>query len=233
MDVIYEDNHIIIVNKRSGEIVQGDKTGDTPLSDIVKDYIKEKYAKPGAVFLGVVHRLDRPVSGLVVFARTSKALTRLNKMFAEGEVHKTYWAIVKRSEKTIVNSEKLPDDGEWQVLENWLVRNEKQNKSYAYTTEKPNAKKAILKYRVIGHSDNYTLLEVNLMTGRHHQIRCQLAAAGYPIKGDLKYGAPRSNPDGSISLMARRIEFIHPVSKEQIIVEAPLPDDRLWQSFQK
>ena len=233
MKVIYEDNHIIIVNKRSGEIVQGDKTGDTPLSDIVKDYIKEKYAKPGAVFLGVVHRLDRPVSGLVVFARTSKALTRLNKMFAEGEVHKTYWAIVKRSDKTIVNSEKLPDDGEWQVLENWLVRNEKQNKSYAYTTEKPNAKKAILKYRVIGHSDNYTLLEVNLMTGRHHQIRCQLAAAGYPIKGDLKYGAPRSNPDGSISLMARRIEFIHPVSKEQIIVEAPLPDDRLWQSFQK
>ena len=226
MEVIYEDNHIIIVNKRSGEIVQGDKTGDTPLSDIVKDYIKEKYAKPGAVFLGVVHRLDRPVSGLVVFARTSKALTRLNKMFAEGEVHKTYWAIVKRSEK-------FPDDGEWQVLENWLVRNEKQNKSYAYTTEKPNAKKAILKYRVIGQSDNYTLLEVNLMTGRHHQIRCQLAAAGYPIKGDLKYGAPRSNPDGSISLMARRIEFIHPVSKEQIIVEAPLPDDKLWQSFQK
>jgi len=233
MEVVYEDNHIIIVNKQSGEIVQGDKTGDTPLSDIVKDYIKEKYAKPGAVFLGVVHRLDRPVSGLVVFARTSKALTRLNKMFAEGEVHKTYWAIVKRSEKIMVNSEKLSDDGEWQVLENWLVRNEKQNKSYAYTTEKPNAKKAILKYRVISQSDNYTLLEVNLMTGRHHQIRCQLAAAGYPIKGDLKYGAPRSNPDGSISLMARRIEFIHPVSKEQIIVEAPLPDDKLWQSFKK
>ena len=233
MEVVYEDNHIIIVNKQSGEIVQGDKTGDTPLSDIVKDYIKEKYAKPGAVFLGVVHRLDRPVSGLVVFARTSKALTRLNKMFAEGEVHKTYWAIVKRSEKIMVNSEKLSDDGEWQVLENWLVRNEKQNKSYAYTTEKPNAKKAILKYRVISQSDNYTLLEVNLMTGRHHQIRCQLAAAGYPIKGDLRYGAPRSNPDGSISLMARRIEFIHPVSKEQIIVEAPLPDDKLWQSFKK
>lgn len=226
MEVVYEDNHIIIVNKRSGEIVQGDKTGDTPLSDIVKDYIKEKYAKPGAVFLGVVHRLDRPVSGLVVFARTSKALTRLNKMFAEGEVHKTYWAIVKRNDN---NS----DDGEWQVLENWLVRNEKQNKSYAYATEKPYAKKAILKYRVIGHSDNYTLLEVNLMTGRHHQIRCQLAAAGYPIKGDLKYGSPRSNPDGSISLMARRIEFIHPVSKEQIIVEAPLPADKLWQAFKK
>ena len=225
MEVVYEDNHIIIVNKRSGEIVQGDKTGDTPLSDIVKGYIKEKYSKPGAVFLGVAHRLDRPVSGLVVFARTSKALTRLNKMFAEGEVHKTYWAIVRKGEKG--------DTGEWHTLENWLVRNEKQNKSYAYDHEKPNAKKAILKYRAIAHSDKYTLLEVNLMTGRHHQIRCQLAAAGFPIKGDLKYGAPRSNPDGSISLMARRIEFIHPVSKEQIIVEAPLPADTLWQSFKK
>ena len=231
MDVIYEDNHIIIVNKQSGEIVQGDKTGDRPLSDIVKDYIKEKYAKPGAVFLGVVHRLDRPVSGLVVFARTSKALTRLNKMFAEGEVHKTYWAIVKRGEKREVRGETYCDDGEWHVLENWLVRNEKQNKSYAYTSEKPNAKKAILKYRVIGHSDNYTLLEVNLMTGRHHQIRCQLAAMGCPIKGDLKYGAPRSNPDGSISLMSRSVEFIHPVSKEKIVVEAPLPQDSLWQAI--
>ena len=220
MEVIYEDNHIIIVNKQSGEIVQGDKTGDRPLSDIVKDYIKERYAKPGAVFLGVVHRLDRPVSGLVVFARTSKALARLNKMFAEGEVHKTYWAIVK-------NTPREPEG----TLTHWLVRNEKQNKSYAYDTKKPNAKKAILKYRVIGHSDNYTLLEVQLMTGRHHQIRCQLAAMGYPIKGDLKYGAPRSNPDGSISLMARRVEFIHPVSKEPIVAEAPLPDDTLWQSF--
>ena len=220
MEVIYEDNHIIIVNKQSGEIVQGDKTGDRPLSDIVKDYIKEHYAKPGAVFLGVVHRLDRPVSGLVVFARTSKALARLNKMFAEGEVHKTYWAIVK-------NTPREPEG----TLTHWLVRNEKQNKSYAYDTKKPNAKKAILKYRVIGHSDNYTLLEIQLMTGRHHQIRCQLAAIGSPIKGDLKYGAPRSNPDGSISLMARRVEFIHPVSKEPIVAEAPLPDDTLWQSF--
>ena len=220
MEVIYEDNHIIIVNKQSGEIVQGDKTGDRPLSDIVKDYIKEKYQKPGAVFLGVVHRLDRPVSGLVVFARTSKALTRLNKMFAEGEVQKTYWAIVK-------NAPKEPEG----TLTHWLVRNEKQNKSYAYDHERPNAKKAILKYKVIGHSDNYTLLGVQLMTGRHHQIRCQLAAMGCPIKGDLKYGAPRSNPDGSISLMSRRVAFIHPVSKEQIIVEAPLPDDSLWQSF--
>ena len=228
MEVVYEDNHIIIVNKQSGEIVQGDKTGDRPLSELVKDYIKEKYAKPGAVFLGVVHRLDRPVSGLVVFARTSKALTRLNKMFAEGQVHKTYWAIVKkisRSEERGARS-----DGEWHVLEHWLVRNEKQNKSYAYEKERPNAKKAILKYRVIGHTDNYSVLEVNLMTGRHHQIRCQLAAMGCPIKGDLKYGAPRSNPDGSISLMSRRVEFVHPVSKETIIVEAPLPNDPLWQA---
>ena len=220
MEVVYEDNHIIIVNKRSGEIVQGDKTGDRPLSDIVKGYIKEKYQKPGEVFLGVVHRLDRPVAGLVVFARTSKALTRLNKMFAEGEVHKTYWAIVRNA----------PRDSEG-TLTHWLVRNEKQNKSYAYDRERPNAKKAILKYRVIGHTDNYTLLEVNLMTGRHHQIRCQLAAIGCPIKGDLKYGARRSNPDGSISLMARRVEFTHPVSKAAIRVEAPIPDDNLWQGI--
>ena len=220
MEVVYEDNHIIIVNKRSGEIVQGDKTGDRPLSDIVKDYIKEKYAKPGAVFLGVVHRLDRPVSGLVVFARTSKALSRLNKMFAEGEVHKTYWAITKNA----------PRDNEG-TLTHWLVRNEKQNKSYTYDQEKPKAKKAILKYRVLSHSDNYSLIEVNLMTGRHHQIRCQLAAMGCPIKGDLKYGAPRSNPDGSISLLSRRVEFVHPVSKETIIAEAPLPDDKLWKAF--
>ena len=220
MEVVYEDNHIIIVNKRSGEIVQGDKTGDRPLSDIVKGYIKEKYQKPGEVFLGVVHRLDRPVAGLVVFARTSKALTRLNKMFAEGEVHKTYWAIVRNA----------PRDSEG-TLTHWLVRNEQQNKSYAYDRERPNAKKAILKYRVIGHTDNYTLLEVNLMTGRHHQIRCQLAAIGCPIKGDLKYGARRSNPDGSISLMARRVEFTHPVSKAAIRVEAPIPDDNLWQGI--
>ena len=220
MEVVYEDNHILIVNKQSGEIVQGDKTGDRPLSDIVKAYLREKYAKPGAVFLGVVHRLDRPVSGLVVFARTSKALTRLNKMFAEGEVHKTYWAIVK-------NTPREPEG----TLENWLVRNEKQNKSYAYDQEKPNAKKAILRYRTISHSDNYTLLEVQLLTGRHHQIRCQLAAMGCPIKGDLKYGAPRSNPDGSISLMSRKVEFVHPVSKEIIIVEATVPDDTLWRAL--
>ena len=220
MEVVYEDNHIIIVNKQSGEIVQGDKTCDRPLSELVKDYIKKKYAKPGAVFLGVVHRLDRPVSGLVVFARTSKALTRLNKMFAEGEVRKTYWAIVKNAPREPVGT-----------LEHWLVRKEKQNKSYAYPTEKPNAKKAILTYKVIGQSDHYTLLEVQLMTGRHHQIRCQLAAMGCPIKGDLKYGAPRSNPDGSISLLSRRVDFIHPVSKERITIEAPLPDDPLWHAF--
>ena len=206
MEVVYEDNHIIIVYKESGEIVQGDKTGDRPLSDIVKDYIKEKYQKPGAVFLGVVHRLDRPVSGLVVFARTSKALTRLNNMFRDGEVHKTYWAIVSKTEEGRSKKEEVrrkTEEGRGEMddsshtLEHWLVRNEKQNKSYAYDHEVPNSKKAILKYRVIGHSDRYTLLEVNLLTGRHHQIRCQLAAMGCPIKGDLKYGAKRSNPDAN------------------------------------
>ena len=217
MQVVYEDNHIIIVAKESGEIVQGDKTGDRPLSELVKDYLKEKYQKPGNVFLGVVHRLDRPVSGLVVFARTSKALSRLNRMFADGEVHKTYWAIVKDA----------PSEAEG-TLTHWLVRNEQQNKSYAYDTEKPRSKKAILHYRVIGHSDRYSLLEVRLLTGRHHQIRCQLAAMGCPIRGDLKYGAPRSNPDGSISLLSRRVEFTHPVSGQTICVEAPLPADPLW-----
>ena len=222
MRVVYEDNHIIIVYKESGEIVQGDKTGDTPLSDIVKDYIKEKYQKPGNVFLGVVHRLDRPVSGLVVFARTSKALSRLNEMFRTGEVHKTYWAITKN----------MPAIEEGR-LEHWLVRNEKQNKSYAYTKEKPGAKKAVLEYKMIGRTDNYSLLEVRLLTGRHHQIRCQLAAMGCPIKGDLKYGAQRSNPDGSISLLSHRVEFIHPVSKERIDVTSPVPADNLWQDITK
>ena len=222
MQVVYEDNHTIIVYKESGEIVQGDKTGDTPLSETVKQYIKEKYQKPGAVFLGVVHRLDRPVSGLVVFARTSKALTRLNKMFAEGEVHKTYWAIVETSPD-------LPQ--EEKLLTHWLTRNEKQNKSYAYDHEVPHSKKAMLRCCVIGHSDRYSLVEVHLLTGRHHQIRCQLAAIGCPIKGDLKYGAPRSNPDGSISLLSHRVEFIHPVSKEPIVVESPLPADPLWSKM--
>ena len=217
MNVVYEDNHRIIVNKQSGEIVQGDKTGDTPLSDIVKQYIKDKYNKPGNVFLGVVHRLDRPVSGLVVFAKTSKALSRLNEMFRTGDVHKTYWAIVKKN-----------DIAPEATLTDWLTRNERQNKSYAHNREVPGAKRAVLSYKVRSVSDNYMLLEVQLMTGRHHQIRCQLAHMGCPIKGDLKYGSPRSNPDGSISLMSRRVEFVHPVSKETIAVEAPVPNDRLW-----
>lgn len=220
MQPVYEDNHLIIVYKESGEIVQGDKTGDTPLSDVVKAYIKEKYQKPGAVFLGVVHRLDRPVSGLVVFARTSKALSRLNRMFAEGQVHKTYWAITRNR----------PPEAEG-TLTHWLVRNEQQNKSYAYDHEVPHSKKAMLRYRPLAHADRYTLLEVQLMTGRHHQIRCQLAAVGMPIKGDLKYGARRSNPDGSISLLSHHVAFTHPVSKALISVVSPLPDDNLWQSL--
>ena len=221
MTVVYEDNHIIVVNKTASEIVQADKTGDTPLSETVKQYLKEKYQKPGNVFLGVTHRLDRPVSGLVIFARTSKALTRLNEMFRSGEVKKTYWAVVK-------NAHKEPEN----ELVHYLVRNEKQNKSFAYDKEVPNSKKAILDYRLIGHSENYYLLEVDLKTGRHHQIRCQLAKMGCPIKGDLKYGAPRSNPDGSICLHARKVRFIHPVSKELIELEAPLPEGNLWKGFE-
>lgn len=221
MDVVYEDNHLIIVNKSSSEIVQGDKTGDKPLAEMVKEYIKQKYHKPGNVFLGVVHRLDRPVSGLVVFARTSKALARLNEMFRTKEVYKTYWAIVGNCPPT--------EEGE---LVHWLVRNEKQNKSYAYDKEKSEAKKAVLDYRLIGRSERYFLLEVDLKTGRHHQIRCQLAKMGCPIKGDLKYGSPRSNPDGSICLHARRVRFVHPVSKQEIDVEAPVPEGNLWHSFQ-
>ena len=221
MIVVYEDNHIIIVNKTASEIVQGDKTGDIPLSETVKQYLKEKYSKPGNVFLGVAHRLDRPVSGLVVFAKTSKALARLNDMFRNSEVKKTYWAIVKQCPPA--------EEGE---LVHYLVRNEKQNKSYAYDKEVPKSKKAILDYRLIGRSENYYLLEVDLKTGRHHQIRCQLAKMGCPIKGDLKYGAPRSNPDGSICLHARKVRFIHPVSKELIELEAPLPEGNLWKGFE-
>lgn len=221
MTVVYEDNHIIIVNKTASEIVQGDKTGDTPLSETVKQYLKEKYAKPGNVFIGVTHRLDRPVSGLVVFAKTSKALTRLNEMFRGSEVQKTYWAVVKNRPSQV--------EGE---LVHYLVRNEKQNKSYAYDAERPGSKKAVLHYRLIGRSQNYFLLEVDLKTGRHHQIRCQLAKMGCPIKGDLKYGFPRSNLDGSICLHARRVRFIHPVSKQLIDVEAPLPSGNLWNGFE-
>lgn len=222
MEVKYEDNHIIIVRKESGEIVQGDKTGDLPLSETVKAYIKSAYAKPGAVFLGVVHRLDRPVAGLVVFARTSKALSRLNDMFRNGDVKKTYWAIVKDCPKELSGT-----------LTNWLVKNEKQNKSHVVDATARDAKKAVLNYRVLAHSDNYSLVEVELLTGRHHQIRCQLAAIGCPIKGDLKYGAKRSNADGSISLLARSVDFIHPVSKQHIHVEAEVPDERIWKELER
>ena len=223
MTVLYEDNHIIAVNKSTSEIVQGDKTGDQPLSETIKLYLKEKYNKPGEVFLGVTHRLDRPVSGVVLFAKTSKALTRLNEMFRNQEVKKTYWAIVKEK----------PEQPEGR-LEHYLVRNEKQNKSVAYDKERSDAKKAALSYRLIAHSDTYYLLEVQLETGRHHQIRCQLAKMGCPIKGDLKYGFPRSNPNGGISLHARSIEFIHPVSKLQISLTAPVPvDDKLWETMER
>ena len=218
--ILYEDNHLLIVNKYPGDIVQGDKTGDECLTDIYKAFIAQRDNKPGKVFMGVPHRLDRPVSGICILAKTSKALERMSAMFRSGDIHKKYWALCCGK----------PDPTEG-TLENWLVRNEKQNKSYAYDKERPGAKKAILKYRLRAESDNYMLLEVTLLTGRHHQIRCQLAHMGCPIKGDLKYGAPRSNPDGSISLLSRRVEFVHPVSKEPICVEAPVPNDRLWQDL--
>lgn len=218
MEVVYEDNHLIIVNKAVGEIVQGDKTGDSPLSDTVKQWIKEKYAKPGNVFLGVTHRLDRPVAGLVVFAKTGKALSRLNNMFRDGEVQKVYRAIVQQ---------RPPQEAD--TLVHYIRRNEKLNKSFASLHEVPNSKKASLSYRLIASSDTYHLLEIALHTGRHHQIRCQLAAIGCPIKGDLKYGFGRSNPDGGISLVAHRIRFTHPVSGQLIDITAPLPKgDKLW-----
>ena len=220
MEILHEDNHIIVINKAAGEIVQGDKTGDKSLCDKMKDFLKEKYAKPGNVFVGLPHRLDRPVSGVVIFAKTSKALERLNEMFRVGSVKKIYWAITKER----------PAQPEAE-LECWILRNEKMNKSFAYTKEVKGAKRAQLHYRHIAASQNYNLIEVELKTGRHHQIRCQLASIGCPIKGDLKYGAKRSNPDGSISLHARYVEFIHPVSKELIQITAPLPADKLWQSF--
>lgn len=222
MQILYEDNHIIAVSKTCHEIVQGDKTGDTPLSDIVKAYIKEKYQKPGEVFLGVTHRLDRPTTGVVLFARTSKALSRLNAMFQSHEqIRKTYWAIVQTPPPTSQGR-----------LENYLWRNEKQNKSFVVKPGTKDAKRAVLSYETIAQSDRYTLLEINLETGRHHQIRCQLAAIGSPIKGDLKYGAKRSNPDGGISLHARKIEFIHPVSKMPIEITAPVPEDKLWLTLE-
>lgn len=220
MKVLYEDNHIIIVSKSSSEIVQGDKTGDIPLSDMVAAYLKEKYNKPGNVFVGVAHRLDRPVSGVVVFAKTSKALSRLNDMFRLGKVDKRYLAIVKNRPSEIESE-----------LVHYLVRNEQKNRSFAYNKEVPGSKKSVLKYRLVGSSTNYNLLEIELMTGRHHQIRCQLSKMGMPIKGDLKYGAERSNPDGGISLHAYYIKFEHPVSHNTICVSAPLPNDALWSIF--
>lgn len=220
MEVVYEDNHIIIVNKAPGEIVQGDKTGDEPLVETLKRWIKEKYAKPGNVFCGVVHRLDRPVGGLVVFAKTSKALERLNEMFRKGEVKKTYWALTRN---------KPPHDED--RLTHFITTTERNNKSYASLNEKAGSKKAVLSYKLIASSDRYNLIGINLETGRKHQIRVQMSAIGCPIKGDLKYGDKRSNPDGSISLIARRICFIHPVSGNKIDVEAPLPEDNLWQTF--
>lgn len=220
MEVVYEDNHIIIVNKRPGEIVQADKTGDRTLADDVRQYIKEKYHKPGNVFCGIVHRLDRPVWGLVVFAKTSKALSRLNEMFRNGSIHKTYRAITR-------NMPPLPEDR----IVSYITTVERNNKSYSSPTEKPGSKMAALSYRLIGSSERYHLLEINLETGRKHQIRVQLASIGCPIRGDLKYGDKRSNPDGSISLQAHKIEFEHPVSHKQISITAPVPDDKLWQAF--
>jgi len=219
LQVLYEDNHIIIINKRVGDIVQGDKTGDKPLSDVVKDYIKEKYNKPGNVYLGVTHRLDRPTTGIVMFAKTSKVLPRLNKLFADKKVNKTYWAIVKEKP--------LKEKG---TLIHWLKKNPKNNKSTAYNNEIKDSKKAILHYEVIKQLNNYFLLEINLETGRHHQIRCQLSSIGSSIKGDLKYGFDRSNIDGGIHLHSRKIEFIHPVSKENISVIAPTPQDPIWDA---
>lgn len=219
LQVIHEDNHIIIVNKRPGDLVQGDKTGDVPLSEVVKIYLKKKYNKPGNVYLGVVHRLDRPTSGIVVFARTSKALPRLNKLFKEKDAKKTYWAVVKNA----------PPQQE-ETLIHYMKRNPKQNKSYALIKEVPDSKKAILDYRILKKLDNYYLLEINLHTGRHHQIRSQLSAIGSPIKGDLKYGFARSNKDASIHLHSRELSFVHPIKKEKIHVIAPTPEDPVWNS---
>ena len=219
LQVLYEDNHIIIVNKRAGDIVQGDKTGDKPLSEVVKSFLKQKYNKPGNVYLGVVHRLDRPTTGIVLFAKTSKALPRLNKLFADKKANKTYWALVKN----------VPDKTE-NTLIHWLKKNPKNNKSSAFIKETESSKKAILHYKTIKQLDNYFLLEIALETGRHHQIRSQLSSIGCPIKGDLKYGFDRSNKDGSISLHARRLDFTHPVSKEPVSITAPLPDDPIWKA---
>lgn len=222
LQVLYEDNHLIIVNKRVGDIVQGDKTGDKPLSEVVKEYIKDKYKKPGNVYLGVVHRLDRPTSGIVIFAKTSKALTRLNKLFTTKDIKKTYWAIV---------DSKPPKNED--TLVHYLRKNPKKNRSYAFDKEVENSKKAILDYRLEKELDNYYLLSINLKTGRHHQIRVQLASIDCIIKGDLKYGAKRSNKDGGIHLHSRSVEFIHPVKNEHVRITAPTPPDNLWKSIKK
>ena len=219
LDILFEDNHFIVVNKRSGDIVQGDKTGDKPLSDIVKEYIKEKYDKPGNVFLGVAHRLDRPTTGIVVFAKTSKGLERFNKLLRDKNVHKTYWAVVKNR----------PED-ETGTISGYLKKNPKNNKSTSYKSEIEGSKKAVLHYKVLTSLTNYYLLEVDLETGRHHQIRCQLSSIGSPIKGDLKYGFNRSNKNAGIHLHARKIAFIHPVTKEQILIVAPTPDEVIWNA---
>jgi len=219
-EILYEDNHIIAVNKRASDLSQADKTGDTPLDSEIKKYIAEKYNKPGDVFLGIVHRIDRPVSGVILYARTSKALERLNEMFRSGQVRKSYLAIVR---------ERPPEDRA--TITHYLKKNEKQNKTFVYDTVVKGSKEASLTYTLAGRSERYYLLEIELHTGRHHQIRAQLARIGCPVKGDLKYGFPRSNDDGSISLMARRLEFIHPVKKEQIVITAPFPDGDIWGEF--
>jgi 23S rRNA pseudouridine1911/1915/1917 synthase len=221
-DILYEDNHLIIINKKPSQIVQGDKTGDLPMSDLLKEFIRIRDQKPGNVFLGVVHRIDRPVSGIVIFAKTGKALARLNKMFREGSIRKTYWAVVKNP----------PPETNGHLV-HYLVRNEKQNKSYAFDKEVKDGVKAELIYTVTGQSHNYYFLEINLLTGRHHQIRSQLSRIGCPVKGDLKYGADRSNPDGSIHLHARKVEFLHPVRQEEITVVADPPGEKLWDLFIK
>ena len=220
MEILYEDNHLIAINKTCHDIVQGDKTGDEPLSEKIKTWLKEKYTKPGNVFVGVTHRLDRPVTGVVLFAKTSKALSRMNELFRLGKVEKSYWAITKN----------CPPEPEGE-LKHWLVRNEKQNKSIAFDSEKPDAKLAIMHHRLISKSERYCLFEIDLKTGRHHQIRSQLAKIGCPVKGDLKYGAERSNPDGGISLHARRIAFIHPVTQKSVEIIAPVPEDNLWKAL--
>jgi len=221
MEILYEDNHLLAINKSSSELVQGDETGDISLDITLKDYLKEKYNKPGNVFLGVIHRLDRPVTGVVLFAKTGKALSRLNKLFRDQEISKTYWAIVK--------NKPVPSTGE---LTHYLTRNTKQNKSYAHAVEVSGSKIAKLRYQTLISIENYHLLEIDLLTGRHHQIRCQLAKINSPVKGDLKYGFPRSNPDAGISLHAREIRFIHPVRQEEIKLTAPVPDQKLWKIFQ-